>query len=93
MKSLKAAAVVVGSLIVAGAATPAFALDGPDVGASAVTGTVGKLANRVDDRVEKHQPELLNTKSNGVVSRTAKGANSTLDQAAHGQLRTNALSL
>jgi hypothetical protein len=86
MKSLKAAAVVVGSVIVAGAATPAFALDGTDLSTNGATGTVSTLANRADQRLADYQPEVLNPQNQGSVPSTVKGAKSALNQQQNRQL-------
>ncbi|MGI5197904.1 hypothetical protein ACQEVY_30455 [Streptomyces sp. CA-288835] len=47
MKSLKAAAIVAGSLVVAGLATPAVAADASGSGSAGLSGKVGNLAQEV----------------------------------------------
>ncbi|MEU9240800.1 hypothetical protein [Streptomyces shenzhenensis] len=66
MKSLKAAAVVAGSLVVAGAAAPAFAVDAP----SGLNGTVKSVTQGVDG---------IGVTKNSPVNRTLQGATGALN--------------
>jgi hypothetical protein len=80
MKSLKAAALVVGSLVVAGTAAPAVALDAPKVKAAGLTGEVTKVTEHVDQRLADYQLEALDTENKGFLPSTLKEAKDTLDQ-------------
>ncbi|MFI7013409.1 hypothetical protein [Streptomyces sp. NPDC050164] len=80
MKSLKAAALVVGSLVVAGAAAPAVALDAPKVKAAGLTGEVTKVTEHVDQRLAGHQMEVLDTENKGFLPSTVKEAKNALEQ-------------
>lgn len=81
MKSLKAAAVIAGSVVVAGIAAPAFALDVADV-KPGVTGAVNKIAK---DPADLDQTKVLDTRKNGLVRSTVKDAETTLTQQANGR--------
>ncbi len=82
MKSLKAAAVVAGSLVVAGSAAPAFAA-GHDTAAltpTSLNGAVNALtAEPVDVMPLKHQSQALDTENKDSVLHTVKGATSDLN--------------
>ncbi|MEU3250142.1 hypothetical protein [Streptomyces sp. NPDC006997] len=64
MKSLKAAAVVAGSLVVAGAAAPAFAYDTADLTPTSLNGAVNALTKGpIDPMPLKHQSNALDTEN------------------------------
>jgi hypothetical protein len=79
MKSLKAAALVVGSLVVAGAAAPAVALDGPKVKEAGLTGDVTEVRKHVDQWLAEYRPEVLDTENKDFLPGTLKGTRSALD--------------
>lgn len=70
MKSLKAAAVVAGSLVIAGVAAPAFAQSPLDVPSSGLNGTVKNLAHGTDG---------LGVNKSNPVANTLKGSTSALN--------------
>ncbi|MET7732388.1 hypothetical protein ABZ379_14340 [Streptomyces canus] len=75
MKSLKAAAVVAGSLVLAGAAAPAFAQDTADLTPTSLNGAVNSLTKGpLDVRPLQHQSDALNTENKKSVLHTAKKA-------------------
>ncbi|WP_121747369.1 hypothetical protein, partial [Streptomyces sp. E2N166] len=75
MKSLKAAAVVAGSLVAAGSAAPAFAYDAADITPTSLNGAVNALtAEPIDVMPLKHQSDALDTENKDSVLHTVKGA-------------------
>ncbi|MFF3376883.1 hypothetical protein ACFYXF_28525 [Streptomyces sp. NPDC002680] len=83
MKSLKAAAVVAGSLVIAGAAAPAFAYDTADLTPTSLNGAVNTLTKGpIDvDQVQplQHQSNALDTENKDSVLSTVKGATTALN--------------
>ncbi|MEV5015104.1 hypothetical protein ACIGW1_17010 [Streptomyces sp. NPDC053780] len=83
MKSLKAAVVVAGSLVVAGSAVPAFAHDADTAARSMPTslnGAVNALtAEPIDVMPLKHQSKALDTENKDSVLHTVKGATTDLN--------------
>ncbi|MCM1975903.1 MULTISPECIES: hypothetical protein [Streptomyces] len=85
MKSLKAAAVVAGSLVVAGAAAPAFAAHSPaDLTPTSLNGAVNTLASgnfTADDALPlQHQSQALDTENKDSVLNTVNGVTTALNQ-------------
>jgi hypothetical protein len=84
MKSLKAAAVVAGSVALAGIAAPAFAHNTADLTPTSLNGAVNTLTKgplTVDDAMPlQHQSNALDTENKGSVLNTVKGATSALNQ-------------
>ncbi|MGW2044400.1 hypothetical protein ACWCPF_04335 [Streptomyces sp. NPDC001858] len=82
MKSLKAAAVVAGSLALAGAAAPAFATPA-DLTPTSLNGAVDTLArgpiNLEDAMPLQHQSDALDTENKDSVLSTVKGATGALN--------------
>ncbi|WP_329276678.1 hypothetical protein [Streptomyces sp. NBC_01451] len=83
MKSLKAAAVVAGSLVIAGAAAPAFAYDSADLTPTSLNGAVDTLAKGPLDVEQlqplQHQSNALDTENKDSVLNTVKGATTALN--------------
>jgi hypothetical protein len=83
MKSLKAAAVVAGSLVIAGAAAPAFAYDAADLTPTSLNGAVDTLAKGPLDVDQlqplQHQSNALDTENKDSVLNTVKGATTALN--------------
>ncbi|WP_320779159.1 hypothetical protein [Streptomyces sp. CRN 30] len=84
MKSLKAAAVVAGSLVVAGAAAPAFAYDTADLTPTSLNGAVNTLTKGpIDPMPLKHQSEhrshALDTENKDSVLHDINGATDKLN--------------
>ncbi|MDQ0403847.1 hypothetical protein OIE75_12945 [Streptomyces sp. NBC_01723] len=82
MKSLKAAAVVAGSLVVAGSAVPAFAHDADTARSmpTSLNGAVNALtAEPIDVMPLKHQSKALDTENKDSVLHTVKGATTDLN--------------
>ncbi|MFE0808992.1 hypothetical protein ACFW4M_29895 [Streptomyces sp. NPDC058794] len=80
MKSLKAAAVVAGSLVAAGSAAPAFAYDPADITPTSLNGAVNALtAEPIDVMPLKHQSDALDTENKDSVLHTVKGATTRLN--------------
>jgi hypothetical protein len=80
MKSLKAAAVVAGSLVVAGGAAPAFAYDPADVTPTSLNGAVNALTREpIDPMPLKHQSNALDTENKDSVLSTVKQATTKLN--------------
>ncbi len=83
MKSLKAAAVVAGSLVIAGAAAPAFAYDTADLTPTSLNGAVDTLAKGPLDVEQlqplQHQSNALDTENKDSVLNTVKGATTALN--------------
>ncbi|GGW36924.1 hypothetical protein GCM10010503_11060 [Streptomyces lucensis JCM 4490] len=84
MKSLKAAAVVAGSVALAGVAAPAFAQSAPGLPPTSLNGAVGTIAEHpptVKDLMPvQHQSDALDTENKDSVLHTAKGATESLNQ-------------
>ncbi|KOV58319.1 hypothetical protein [Streptomyces sp. MMG1121] len=84
MKSLKAAAVVAGSVALVGAAAPAFAYNAADVTPTSLNGAVSQLAKGPvtlhDAMPLQHQSDALNTENKGSLLNTVKGATTALNQ-------------
>ncbi|MFJ1804843.1 MULTISPECIES: hypothetical protein [unclassified Streptomyces] len=82
MKSLKAAAVVAGSMVLAGVAAPAFATPA-DLTPTSLNGAVDTLArgpiNLNDAMPLQHQSEALDTENKDSVLSTVKGATGALN--------------
>ncbi|MEU0223756.1 hypothetical protein ABZ177_05315 [Streptomyces sp. NPDC006284] len=80
MKSLKAAAVVAGSLVAVGSAAPAFAYDAEALTPTSLNGAVNALtAEPIDVMPLKHQSEALDTENKDSVLHTVKGATTQLN--------------
>ncbi|GLP65719.1 MULTISPECIES: hypothetical protein [unclassified Streptomyces] len=83
MKSLKAAAVVAGSLALAGAAAPAFAYNTADITPTSLNGAVNTLTSGrmqpADVMPLQHQSDALDTENKDSVLNTVKGATTTLN--------------
>ncbi|MGW2488721.1 hypothetical protein ACWCV9_16130 [Streptomyces sp. NPDC001606] len=84
MKSLKAAAVVAGSLALAGAAAPAFAYNATDVTPTSLNGAVNQLTRGPltlhDAMPIQHQSDALDSENKDSVLHTVKGATGALNQ-------------
>ncbi|MDX3383439.1 hypothetical protein PV682_18480 [Streptomyces niveiscabiei] len=84
MKSLKAAAVVAGSIALAGAAAPAFAHSTADLTPTSLTGAVNTLTSgnltAKDVMPLQHQSDALNTENEDSPLNTVKGATGALNQ-------------
>ncbi|OIJ85053.1 hypothetical protein [Streptomyces colonosanans] len=82
MKSLKAAAVVAGSLVVAGAAAPAFASNASDLAPTGVNGALQTLTSQrtLDVRPVQHQSDALDSENKSSVLSTVKSATTRLNQ-------------
>ncbi|MEV6193404.1 hypothetical protein AB0M19_13515 [Streptomyces sp. NPDC051920] len=87
MKSLKAAAAVAGSLVVAGAAAPAFAAGASDLTPSSLNGALETLTSQrslsVQDALPlQHQSNALDTENKDSVLSGVNGATKTLNTTA-----------
>lgn len=81
MKSLKAAAVVAGSMVLAGAAAPAFAYNTSDLTPTSLNGAVNSLTKGpIDVMPLKHQSDALDTENKDSALNTVKGATTTLNK-------------
>ncbi|KUM90540.1 hypothetical protein OIE43_27160 [Streptomyces pseudovenezuelae] len=81
MKSLKAAAVVAGSLVLAGAAAPAFAYNSADLTPTSLNGAVNALTRGpIDVMPLQHQSDALDTENKDSVLNTVKGATRDLNR-------------
>ncbi|MFF8943044.1 hypothetical protein ACF1A5_12390 [Streptomyces sp. NPDC014864] len=81
MKSLKAAAVIAGSLVVAGAAAPAFAQGSADLAPTSLKDGVNTLTKGpIDVMPLKHQSDALDTENKGSVLNTVKGTTTDLNR-------------
>ncbi|MGW3955119.1 hypothetical protein ACWEKM_30230 [Streptomyces sp. NPDC004752] len=84
MKSLKAAAVVAGSVALAGVAAPAFAHNSADLTPTSLNGAVDTLTKgplTVNDAMPlQHQSNALDTENKGSVLNAVKGATGALNQ-------------
>ncbi|PZT69452.1 hypothetical protein DN402_22550 [Streptomyces sp. SW4] len=82
MKSLKAAAVVAGSVAVAGVAAPAFAYDTADLTPTSLNGAVNTLTKGpIDPMPLKQQSHALDTENEDSALHTVKGATEKLNSA------------
>ncbi|MGW0417334.1 hypothetical protein [Streptomyces sp. NPDC003015] len=80
MKSLKAAAVVAGSLVLAGAAAPAFAYNNADLTPTSLNGAVNALTRGpIDVMPLQHQSDALDTENKDSVLNSVKGATEDLN--------------
>ncbi|GGL70196.1 hypothetical protein GCM10010129_12090 [Streptomyces fumigatiscleroticus] len=79
MKSLKAAAVVAGSLVLAGAAAPAFAQDASELPTSLNGGLNSLTSEPLDPMPLKHQSDALDTENKDSMLSTVNGATDTLN--------------
>ncbi|MEU2926080.1 hypothetical protein ABZ636_13695 [Streptomyces sp. NPDC007251] len=84
MKSLKAAAVVAGSVALAGVAAPAFAYNAADVTPTSLNGAVNQLTKgplTLDQAMPlQHQSDALDTENKDSLLHTVKGAAGALNQ-------------
>ncbi|MFR9800098.1 hypothetical protein ACL02U_30025 [Streptomyces sp. MS06] len=81
MKSLKAAAVIAGSVALAGAAAPAFAQSAADLTPTSLNGAVNSLTKGpLDVTPLQHQSDALDTENKDSVLNTVKGATGALNQ-------------
>ncbi|MFF3907154.1 hypothetical protein ACFYZJ_14430 [Streptomyces sp. NPDC001848] len=82
MKSLKAAAVVAGSLVVAGVAAPAFADDASGLTPTSLNGALETITTQktLDVRPIAHQSETLDTENKHSVLRSVNGAAAALNR-------------
>ncbi|MFG3657432.1 hypothetical protein [Streptomyces sp. NPDC047706] len=82
MKSLKAAAVVAGSLVAASAAVPAFAAHNPaDLTPTSLNGAVNTITKGpIDVMPLKHQSDALNTENKDSVLSSVKDTTTTLNK-------------
>ncbi|MEU6402261.1 hypothetical protein [Streptomyces sp. NPDC046985] len=83
MKSLKAVVVLAGSLVAAGAAAPAFAVDhAADLTPTSLNGAVHTVAKGpVDVMPIRHQSDALDTENKGSLLHTVNGATDKLNSA------------
>jgi hypothetical protein len=80
MKSLKAAAVVAGSMAIAGAAAPAHAHSAPDLTPPGLTGPMNTITKSSVDVVPmRQQSNSLDTENKDSVLHTVKGTTKTLN--------------
>ncbi|MEU0117468.1 hypothetical protein ABZ137_28190 [Streptomyces bobili] len=80
MKSLKAAAVVAGSMVIAGAAAPAFAHDTADLTPTSINGAVNTLTKGpIDVMPLRHQSDALDTENKSSALSTVKDATTALN--------------
>jgi hypothetical protein len=80
MKSLKAAAVLAGSVVAVGTAAPAFAYDATELTPSSLNGAVNTITKGpIDVMPVKHQSDMLNTEKDGSLLHTVNGATKTLN--------------
>ncbi|MBL1080600.1 hypothetical protein JK359_01185 [Streptomyces actinomycinicus] len=84
MKSLKAAAVVAGTVALAGVAAPAFAYNAHDLPPMSLNGALAELAEKPptfkDLMPLQHQSDALDTENKGSALSTVKGATTTLNR-------------
>ncbi|WP_369259451.1 hypothetical protein [Streptomyces sp. R35] len=86
MKSLKAAAVVAGSIVIAGAAAPAFAVEASDVTPSSLNGALETITSQrsislKDVQPLQHQSNALDTENKSSLLNTVNGATKALNAA------------
>ncbi|MDK1347746.1 hypothetical protein QNO09_31580 [Streptomyces sp. 378] len=80
MKPLKAAALVVGSLVMAGAAAPAVALDAPKVQTADHPEEVTKAVQQAGQRLATYRPEALDTENGESLPSAVKAKKRPLDR-------------
>ncbi|MEU0041378.1 hypothetical protein [Streptomyces sp. NPDC006333] len=86
MKSLKAAAVVAGSMVIAGAAAPAFAAGASDLTPTSLNGALETITSQrslslKDVQPLQHQSDALDTEKKGSVLNSLNGTTKTLNSA------------
>lgn len=86
MKSLKAAAVVAGSMVIAGAAAPAFAAEASDLTPTSLNGALETITSQRSLSLEdvqplRHQSNALDTENKSSVLNTVSGATKALNSA------------
>ncbi|MFJ9353967.1 hypothetical protein [Streptomyces mirabilis] len=86
MKSLNAAAVVAGSLIIAGAAAPAFAVEASDLTPTSLNSALETIASQrslslKDVQPLQHQSNALDTEKKSSVLNAVSGATKALNTA------------
>ena len=86
MKSLKAAAVVAGSIAIAGAAAPAFAYEASDVTPTSLNGALETITSQrslslKDLQPLQHQSDALNTENAGSPLSAVSSATDALNSA------------
>ncbi|GGZ17863.1 hypothetical protein [Streptomyces poonensis] len=82
MKSLKAAAVVTGSVVLAGAATPASAFDPSEVAPMSLNGAWNQLMSEpIDISPLKQQSNMLDTENKDSLLSSVKSATTALNAA------------
>lgn len=83
MKSLKAVAVVVGSLAVAGVSAPAFAVDAAGATPTSLGGALESVTSQKSFDVNplSHQSDGLDTENKGSVLNTVKGTTNDINGA------------
>ncbi|MFD5077999.1 hypothetical protein [Streptomyces sp. NPDC058371] len=86
MKSLKAAAVVAGSLVAAGAAAPAFAYDSSAFTPTSLNGALETITSQRTLSLDtlqplQHQSDALNTENKDSVLSSVNGATDALNSA------------
>lgn len=84
MKSLKAAAVVAGSMVIAGAAAPAFAAEASNLTPSSLNGALETITSQRTLNVEdvmplQHQSKALDTENRGSLLNAVKGTTKALN--------------
>ncbi|MGX1270055.1 hypothetical protein [Streptomyces phaeoluteigriseus] len=80
MKSLKAAAVVAGSMVIAGAAAPAFAYDTADLTPTSLNGAFNTLTKGpIDVMPLRHQSDALDTENKNSPLSTVKDTTTALN--------------
>jgi hypothetical protein len=83
MNSLKAAAVLAGSLVAAGAAAPAFAYDAADVTPTSLNGAVNSLTKGpIDVMPVRHQTDALDTEKKGSLLNRVNSTTKSLNDGA-----------
>ncbi|MBC2863685.1 hypothetical protein [Streptomyces mexicanus] len=83
MNSLKAAAVLAGSLVAAGAAAPAFAYDAADVTPTSLNGAVNSLTKGpIDVMPVRHQTDALDTEKKGSLLNRVNSTTKSLNKGA-----------
>ncbi|MFF8730440.1 hypothetical protein ACF073_28755 [Streptomyces sp. NPDC015171] len=84
MKSLKAAAVVAGSVALVGVSAPAFASQADDVTPTSLNGAVDRIAKgplTLEDAMPlRHQSDALNTENKDSLLHTAKTATTAVNR-------------
>ncbi|MFF3844565.1 hypothetical protein [Streptomyces sp. NPDC002328] len=82
MKSLKAAAVVAGSMVIAGVAAPAFAHDTADLTPTSLNGAVNTLTKGpIDVMPLQQQSDALDTENKGSALSSVNDATGALNSA------------